>query len=113
MIPLRGDHYDVYGTAPPRYVLVHGVGGDRTQWRPLAQHLSTGAGLIAIDLAGHGAASHVAGPYRISRYAADVAEIANRYVSDGAILIAHSMGAAICLEAARILRGAARRGDWP
>jgi len=83
------------------------------QWRPLAQHLSTGAGLIAIDLAGHGAASHVAGPYRISRYAADVAEIANRYVSDGAILIAHSMGAAICLEAAPILRGAARRGDWP
>jgi pimeloyl-ACP methyl ester carboxylesterase len=99
--------YEVYGLAPPRYVLVHGIGGDRTQWRSLARYLASGAGVLAIDLAGHGAAVDVSGPYRIGRYAADVAEIAAARVGGGAVLIGHSMGAAVCLEAARILRGAA------
>ena len=100
--------YEVYGSAPPRYVLVHGIGGDRTQWRPLARYLASGAGVLAMDLAGHGAAADVSGPYRIDRYGADVAEIAAARVGGGAVLIGHSMGAAVCLEAARILRGAAR-----
>jgi pimeloyl-ACP methyl ester carboxylesterase len=108
MNQLLGGRYDVYGSAPPRYVLVHGIGGDRTQWRALARHLANGAGVLAIDLAGHGAAADVAGPYRISRCAVDVAEITAALAGDGAVLIGHSMGAAVCLEAARILRGAAR-----
>ena len=107
MTQLLRDRYDVYGLAPPQYVLVHGIGGDRTQWRPLAPYLAAGAGVLAIDLAGHGAAADVAGPYRIGRYAADVAEIAAARVGDGAVLLGHSMGAAVCLEAARMLRGAA------
>jgi pimeloyl-ACP methyl ester carboxylesterase len=40
-------------------------------------------------------------------FAAEVAEIAAARVGDGAVLVGHSMGAAVCLEAARILRGAA------
>jgi pimeloyl-ACP methyl ester carboxylesterase len=99
--------YDMWGSAPLRYVLVHGIGGDRTQWRALAEHLATRAGVLAIDLAGHGAARHVGGPYRISRFAADVAEIAYRRAPDGAVLVGHSMGAAVCLEAARMLGEAA------
>jgi pimeloyl-ACP methyl ester carboxylesterase len=95
--------YDAYGPAPMRYVLVHGIGGDRTQWKALAEQLAIGAGVLAIDLAGHGAARHVGGPYRISRFAADVAEIAYRRAPGGAVLVGHSMGAAVCLEAARML----------
>jgi pimeloyl-ACP methyl ester carboxylesterase len=107
MTQLLSGRYDVYGSAPPRYVLVHGIGGDRTQRRPVAPYLAADAGVLAIDLAGHGAAADAAGPYRIGRFAAEVAEIAAAQVGDGAVLIGHSMGAAVCLEAARILRGAA------
>ena len=55
---------------------MHGIGGSAPSWRPLAAYLAAGAGVLAIDLAGHGAAGDVAGPYRIGRFAADVAEIA-------------------------------------
>jgi pimeloyl-ACP methyl ester carboxylesterase len=108
-LPFPGEGYDVYGSAPPRYVLVHGVGGDRTQWRAVAQYLATDAGVLAVDLAGHGAARDLTGPYRISRFAADIAQIASRRVPAGAVLIGHSMGAAVCLEAARMLGAAAYR----
>jgi pimeloyl-ACP methyl ester carboxylesterase len=102
-LSLPREPYDAYGPAPMRYVLVHGIGGDRTQWKALAEQLAIGAGVLAIDLAGHGAARHVGGPYRISRFAADVAEIAYRRAPGGAVLVGHSMGAAVCLEAARML----------
>jgi hypothetical protein len=36
-LPLPCEAYDMGGPAPLRYVLVHGVGGDRTQWRALAE----------------------------------------------------------------------------
>src|ERR1700741_1881725 len=58
-LPLPLKAYDMWGSAPLRYVLVHGVGGDRTQWRALAEQLAMLAGVLAIDLAGHGAARHV------------------------------------------------------
>ena len=106
-LPLPREAYDIWGSAPLRYVLVHGIGGDRTQWRALAEQLATRAGVLAIDLAGHGAARHLSGPYRISRFAADVAEIAHLRAPDGAVLVGHSMGAAVCLEAAQILGEAA------
>jgi Alpha/beta hydrolase family len=96
-LPFPGEGCDVYGSAPPRYVLVHGVGGDRTQWRAVAQYLATDAGVLAVDLAGHCAARDLTGPYRISRCAADIAQIASRRVPAGAVLIGHSMGAAVCL----------------
>jgi pimeloyl-ACP methyl ester carboxylesterase len=106
-LPLPREAYDAYGRAPLRYVLVHGVGGDRAQWRALAEQLAIHTGVLAIDLPGHGAARHVGGPYRISRFAADVADIASRRAPDGAILVGHSMGAAVCVEAARMLGEAA------
>jgi pimeloyl-ACP methyl ester carboxylesterase len=106
-LPLPREAYDIWGSAPLRYVLVHGIGGDRTQWRALAEQLATRAGVLAIDLAGHGAARHLSGPYRISRFAADVAEIAHLRAPDGAVLVGHSMGAAVCLEAAQMLGEAA------
>jgi pimeloyl-ACP methyl ester carboxylesterase len=104
--PIPSTTYDVYGLAPPRYVLVHGIGGDRTQWRRLARCLAIGTVVLAIDLAGRGAASHLLGPYRIGRYATDVAEIMTQRVPDGAVLVGHSMSAAVRLETARIQAGA-------
>ena len=56
---------------------------------------------------GMAAARHLSGPYRISRFAADLAEIAHLRAPDGAVLVGHSMGAAVCLEAAQMLGEAA------
>jgi pimeloyl-ACP methyl ester carboxylesterase len=106
-LPFPREAYDMWASKPLRYVLVHGVGGDRTQWRAVAEHLARDSGVVAVELAGHGAARHVGAPYRINRFAADVAEVAYRLAPDGAVLVGHSMGAAVCLEAARMLGDAA------
>jgi hypothetical protein len=65
-LPLPREAYDMWASGPIRYALVHGVGEDRTQWRPLAEHLAIHSGVLAIDLAGYGPAGHVGGPYRIN-----------------------------------------------
>ena len=51
-LPLPREAYDMWASKPIRYVLVHGLGGDRTQWRALAEHLTIRSGVLAIDLAG-------------------------------------------------------------
>lgn len=45
------------GSGPP-LLLVHGAGGDRTVWSPVAARLSTEYRVIAPDLRGHGRSPH-------------------------------------------------------
>ncbi len=63
--------------------------------------LSSRFRVIFIDLAGHCESAAATGPYTIQRFAADVAATAAGSVS----LVGHSMGALICIEAARLLPG--------
>jgi pimeloyl-ACP methyl ester carboxylesterase len=99
--PLGDIAYSSAGTGDDTIVLVHGWGGNRQQWNEVLTELSSGYRLISIDLAGHGESIAATGPYNIQRYASDVAAIAAT-ATGSVTLVGHSMGAPICVEAARL-----------
>lgn len=88
------------GSGPP-LLLVHGLGGSRNSWDPIAGALAERREVIAIDLPGHGATP--AGPD--SGTFNGLADSVERFIRDqrlGGIDVAgSSMGARIVLEMAR------------
>ncbi|MGO2111149.1 MAG: alpha/beta fold hydrolase [Pseudoclavibacter sp.] len=77
-------------------VLLHGVGLDRTMWRPLSR-LLPGAS-VAIDLPGHGAEPPLREPETLASLAADVL----RRLPDGRVdLVGFSLGALVAQHIAR------------
>jgi len=98
-------HYLQQGQASgPNLVFVHGLGGTSDYWTPLVQaaHLDQSHNLHFLDLEGHGLSpTSPLSKLSIESFAADlkgVFEHAN--ISDGATLLAHSMG---CLVALRFI----------
>lgn len=81
-------------------VLVHGAGGNRTQWATQARHLAArGTDVLAIDLPGHGYSPDPACTSVPDYAAAVVADLDARGVGDFAIA-GHSLGAMIALQVA-------------
>lgn len=82
-------------------VLVHGWTCNREHWQPLLDSPPEGARLIAVDLPGHGDAREKALPaWTVAAQAqALVAALAD---IDNPVLVGHSMGGAVVLEAARL-----------
>lgn len=85
------------GSAAAELIFVHGFAGDASDWDRVRAELNDSCTGIAIDLPGHRARRAASGPFTIERCADDV--IAS--LSGGSsVLIGHSMGARIVLEAA-------------
>jgi pimeloyl-ACP methyl ester carboxylesterase len=61
--------------------------------------------LVTLDLAGHGESGTARGDWSIPAFGADVAAVADRILNDQIVLVGHSMGGPVALEAARRLRG--------
>jgi pimeloyl-ACP methyl ester carboxylesterase len=83
----------------PAVVLLHSLGGDRTEWADETARLAKTHTVIAIDLPGHGES---AAPARV-----DVAEVAEQVVAvlraekaTPAVLIGHSMGGLVAAHVA-------------
>lgn len=96
-------------SARPTLILIHGWTCRRTYWTPQLDHLKDRYPLLAPDLPGHGESP----PGRSER--ANLAGLADSLVglireqaSGPVILLGHSMGGAVALEAARQLGGLAR-----
>ena len=80
----------------PRVVLIHGVGLRAEAWRPIIDDLAIDFEVVAPDLPGHGA-SPFAGVYgTITDYAAAL----DTALTDGCVVVGHSMGAMLSLELA-------------
>jgi len=93
--------YVVGGTGNPVLVFVHGWTCDRGYWSEQLSHFSEDFRVLAVDLAGHGASGSGRDDYSMASFGADVAAAA-----DGdfpVILIGHSMGASVMLEAAKLM----------
>jgi pimeloyl-ACP methyl ester carboxylesterase len=92
-------HQVVAGDSPPPIVFVHGFGCARSDWDAQVAHFSRRHQTTAVDLRGHGANSGSAAECSIERYGADVAEDM-RELHLPAILVGHSMGCRVVIEAA-------------
>jgi pimeloyl-ACP methyl ester carboxylesterase len=93
-------HHVVTGTGRPPVVFVHGFGCAHSDWDAQVAHLSPRHQTVAVDLRGHGASPGSAAACSIERYGADVAEVMRALGLPPAVLVGHSMGCRVVIEAA-------------
>jgi pyruvate dehydrogenase E2 component (dihydrolipoamide acetyltransferase) len=82
-------------------ILVHGFGGDRNNWLFNLEALSADRRVIMLDLPGHGGSSKEVKDPSLAGMAGVVLAFAKALGLERFHLMGHSMGGAICLEAAR------------
>ena len=93
-------HHVVTGQGRPPIVFVHGFGCAHSDWDAQVAHLSPRHQTVAVDLRGHGASPGTPDECSIERYGADVAEVMQTLALPPAVLVGHSMGCRVVVEAA-------------
>jgi pimeloyl-ACP methyl ester carboxylesterase len=104
--------YDERGSGEPALVFLHGWACDRTIWNGQVDVLARTHRVIAVDLAGHGASPRGPGPWSIESCGADVAALVRRLELERIVLVGHSMGGDVAVEAARVLPGRVAAIVW-
>lgn len=87
------------GTGRPELVLVHGFGCAHDDWRHQIARFQDERRVLAMDLRGHGASTGQGADCTLERLARDVAELLTRLDLRAAVLVGHSMGCRVVLEA--------------
>ena len=93
--------YEVRGEGGPTLVFIHGWSCDRSYWSAQLPYFARGHRVVAVDLAGHGESEATRSDYSMRAFGEDVAAAVDG--SDPVILIGHSMGALVALEAAHLM----------
>jgi esterase len=90
-----------WGDTPASIVLIHGFADARYVWSPFARSLMNRAGVLAMDLRGHGDSDwDLDGTYCVNTFVADVQTILDRLCSNHLVLVGHSLGAEIAVRLA-------------
>jgi len=95
--------YEVRGEGEPSLAFVHGWCCDRSYWNEQLSHFSEKYQVVAIDLAGHGGSELDREEWTIQAFGRDVAAVIENLDLDQVVLIGHSMGGYVILEAARLM----------
>ncbi|CAG6397168.1 alpha/beta hydrolase [Streptomyces cocklensis] len=93
---LRAERHGEPDGRPP-FVLLHGLGGDRSQWGPLLRALEVcdpGRSVLAVDLPGHGQ-SPLLGRQGLDDVAAVVHQAVGEAGLAAPVVVGHSLGGAI------------------
>ena len=91
--------YDIHGRddGRPRLVLIHSLGMDRFFWERVIPTMAGDAAILTYDCRGHGASDKPKGPYRVEKFADDLAELMDQVGWPSAIVAGASMGGCITL----------------
>lgn len=95
-------HFVHAGAGRPALLFVHGFGCDHDDWSEQLAFFGASHEVAACDLRGHGKTPGRAHECTIAHYGGDVAALAANFELAGAILVGHSMGCRVVLEAARL-----------
>ena len=82
------------------FVLVHGFACDHTDWQHQIEHLAKRHKVLNPDLRGHGKTPGTADDVSIEDFGADVAKLLEKEDVRDAVLVGHSMGCRVVLQAA-------------
>ncbi len=97
--------YGVAGEGDITVVFIHCWTCNHEFWRPQIDHFSREYRVVWLDLAGHGRSGSMRDDYTIQAFGQDVAAVINRVGGDHIILVGHSMGGPVAIEAAKLLGG--------
>ena len=92
-------HYDVQGEGDRTLVLVHGWSCDRSYWDVQAENLAADFRVVTVDLGGHGESRLGRDNWTMPAFGADVAAVVTKLELSDVILVGHSMGGPVCIEA--------------
>lgn len=101
-VPIR---YESFGRGEPALVLVHCWCCDRHLWDAVVPRFSKERRVVTLDLAGHGESGRDRKEWTIQAYGQDVKAVVEVLGLMKVILVGHSMGGPVVLEAARLLPG--------
>jgi pimeloyl-ACP methyl ester carboxylesterase len=90
------------GHGTPPIAFVHGFACDHTDWNAQLEAFSPRHAVVACDLRGHGQTPGEAAECSIETYGADVASLLAARKLAPAVLVGHSMGCRVVLEALRL-----------
>jgi len=93
--------YDVQGEGKPALVFVHGSCCDKSYWKYQVPYFAKKHKVVTIDLAGHGDSGLGREDYTITAFGGDVTAVVNKLRLDEVILIGHSLGGPVIIEAAQ------------
>ncbi len=97
--------YTVHRIGDPNLVLVHGWMCDQTYWDRQVPVLAEGFGVVSIDLAGHGLSGDQRESWTTVSLGEDVRAVVKHLGLERVIVVGHSLGGRVGLEAARLLPG--------
>ncbi len=95
--------YHVQGNGSPALVFVHGWCCDRSYWDEQVPYFAQKYKVVTIDLAGHGGSGLGRTDMTMAAFGKDVAVVVEKLGLDRVVLIGHSMGGSVILEAARLM----------
>lgn len=96
----RNIAYQVYGDGDLTLVFVHGWSCDSTYWSKQIEFFSKNYQVVTIDLAGHGASNVMRTDYTIESFGDDVLSVIEQLEPEKVILVGHSMGGPVVVDAA-------------
>ena len=97
-IPIR---YEVRGKGKTAIVFVHGWSCNRSYWNEQLPNFAPKYKVVAIDLAGHGESGLGRKEWTMRAFGEDVIAVVKKLDLDRVVLVGHSMGGPVILEAAR------------
>lgn len=100
------------GDGSPPLVFVHGWSCDQAYWREQVEHFAGHHSVVTVDVAGHGESGLGREDWTMPSFGGDVAAVMEALDLRDAVLIGHSMGGDVIVEAARQAPGRVRGLVW-
>ena len=104
--------YEVHGRGAPAVVFVHGWSCDRRYWHGQVGRFAARFTVVTIDLAGHGESGAGRRSWTMPAFGGDVVAVLTELSLPDLVLVGHSMGGDVVVEAALRLTGRVRGLVW-
>ncbi|MGF1493668.1 MAG: alpha/beta fold hydrolase [Microcoleaceae cyanobacterium] len=95
--------YGAEGEGDTTLMFVHCWTCNHEFWTPQIKKFSEDYQVVWLDLAGHGKSGSNRQEYTMSAFGQDVAAVVNQVATDKVVLVGHSMGGPVVMEAAKLL----------
>ncbi len=95
--------YGVHGQGEVTIIFVHCWTCNHEFWKPQIEYFSKKHKVVWLDLAGHGLSNSKRKKYTMQAFGKDVAAVVNEIDGGNVILVGHSMGGPVSIEAAKLI----------